>query len=165
MKKYILTTAAFLSLCSNTLSASTEDPAFLDALTESTRESLALSNPTGGSPYSPYYNTDSPYSPYYDGTQGGYTGPSLGIKTVQEVLNAGMFSDGDPVLLMGYIKGSLGDDTYLFSDSTGSIHVEIDKDKWGGLQVTPQTRLAISGDIDKEPNGIKIDVDYIRLAE
>lgn len=154
MKKYILSAAAFLVLCSNTLSASTEDPAFLDALTESTRASLALNNPTGG-------------TPYYDGNnnKGGFTGPSMGITTVKEVLNAGMFSDGEPVLLMGNIKASLGGDIYLFSDKTGSIHVEIDQDKWRGLQVTPQTRVTISGDIDKEFNAIKIDVDYIRLAE
>ncbi len=152
MKKYILSTAAFLVLCSNALSANTEDPAFLDALTESTRESLALNNPIGG-------------NPYYGGNKGGFSGPSLGITTVKEALDAGTFSDGEPVLLMGYIKASLGDDIYLFSDKTGSIHIEVDQDKWRGLRVTPQTRVAISGDIDKEPNAIKIDVDYIRLAE
>ncbi len=97
--------------------------------------------------------------------RGGFSGPALGLSTVRHVLDAGMFSDDKPVTLTGHITSSLGGEMYLFSDQTGSINVEIDHEKWQGLQITPQTRVTLHGEIDKEFNSTKIDVDYIRLAE
>ena len=97
---------------------------------------------------------------------GGFSGPVTGgLNTVKQVLDAGMFSDDTPVTLTGHITGSMGGEMYSFSDGTGTIPVDIDGDKWFGLQATPQTKVVIQGDIDKDFNQVKIDVDFIRPAQ
>ncbi|WP_330217354.1 NirD/YgiW/YdeI family stress tolerance protein [Photobacterium kishitanii] len=83
---------------------------------------------------------------------------------MKTVLNSGMFSDDTPVTLTGNITSSLGGDHYTFTDGTGSITVEIDHDKWFGVQVTPQTKITIHGEIDKEFNHTAIDVDHLRVV-
>lgn len=75
----------------------------------------------------------------------GFTGPSEGINTVSGVLNAGIMSDDTPVTLTGFITSSLGGDLYRFADSTGDIIVEIESDKWFGVNVTPETKVTIWG--------------------
>jgi uncharacterized protein (TIGR00156 family) len=97
--------------------------------------------------------------------QGGFSGPIHGVNSVKAVLDAGMFSDDTPVMLTGYLVASLGGEIYTFKDNTGTIHVEIDHDKWFGLQATPTTKITIHGDIDKELNYTKIDVDRVSLAQ
>ncbi|MEC6817058.1 NirD/YgiW/YdeI family stress tolerance protein [Photobacterium toruni] len=96
--------------------------------------------------------------------QQGFSGPSVGLKTVKSVIDAGMFSDDTPVTLTGHITSSLGDEHYQFTDGTGSITVEIDHDKWFGAQVTPQTKITIQGEIDKEFNHTAIDVNHVRIV-
>ena len=96
---------------------------------------------------------------------GGFSGPSAGINTVKSVLDAGMFSDDTPVSLTGYLVASLGGEIYTFKDNTGTMHVEIDHDKWFGLQATPTTKITIYGEIDKEFNYTKVDVDRVSLAQ
>lgn len=96
--------------------------------------------------------------------QQGFSGPTVGLKTVKAVLDTGMFSDDTPVTLTGHITSSLGDEHYQFTDSTGSITVEIDHDKWFGAHVTPQTKITIQGEIDKEFNHTAIDVNHVRVV-
>ncbi len=100
------------------------------------------------------------------GQPGGFSGPQAGgMSTVKQVLDAGVFSDDTPVTLTGNIVNSLGGDLYTFSDGTGSVTVEIDSDKWYGLQANPQTKVTILGEIDKDFHKMKIDVDSIRPAQ
>lgn len=94
----------------------------------------------------------------------GFTGPSEGINTVSGVLNAGIMSDDTPVTLTGFITSSLGGDLYRFADSTGDIIVEIESDKWLGVNVTPETKVTIWGEIEKEFRSTRIDVSMIRVA-
>ncbi|EOW9507630.1 NirD/YgiW/YdeI family stress tolerance protein [Vibrio cholerae] len=94
----------------------------------------------------------------------GFTGPSEGINTVSGVLNAGIMSDDTPVTLTGFITSSLGGDLYRFADSTGDIIVEIESDKWFGVNVTPETKVTIWGEIEKEFRSTRIDVSMIRLV-
>ncbi|EKF9125305.1 NirD/YgiW/YdeI family stress tolerance protein [Vibrio cholerae] len=94
----------------------------------------------------------------------GFTGPSEGINTVSGVLNAGIMSDDTPVTLTGFITSSLGGDLYRFADSTGDIIVEIESDKWFGVNVTPETKVTIWGEIEKEFRSTRIDVSMIRVA-
>ncbi|WP_232603140.1 NirD/YgiW/YdeI family stress tolerance protein [Photobacterium carnosum] len=96
--------------------------------------------------------------------QQGFSGPSVGLKTVKAVLDSSMFSDDTPVTLTGNITNSLGDEHYQFTDGTGSITVEIDHNKWFGAQVTPQTKITIQGEIDKEFNHTAIDVNHVRVV-
>ncbi|EGQ7854411.1 MULTISPECIES: NirD/YgiW/YdeI family stress tolerance protein [Vibrio] len=95
--------------------------------------------------------------------QSGFSGPTQGISTVKQVLDAGMFSDDMPVTLTGRIKASLGGEMYLFSDATGEVTVEIDHDKWFGQSATPTTNVQLIGEIDKNMSGVKVDVDVIKV--
>ncbi|WP_318488706.1 NirD/YgiW/YdeI family stress tolerance protein [Photobacterium leiognathi] len=69
-----------------------------------------------------------------------------------------------PVILTGYIKAALGGEMYTFTDGFSDITVEIDYDKWWGLSVTPQTKVQISGEIDKEFLSTTVDVDMIKAV-
>ncbi|EGU46723.1 protein YgiW [Vibrio ichthyoenteri ATCC 700023] len=93
----------------------------------------------------------------------GFNGPTQGISTVQQVLDAGMFSDDMPVTLTGNIKASLGGEMYIFTDTTGEITVEIDHDKWLNQTATPETKVQLIGEIDKNMSGTKVDVDALRV--
>ena len=67
-------------------------------------------------------------------------------------------------MLTGYIKASLGGEMYTFTDGISDITVEIDHDKWWGLSATPQTKVQISGEIDKDFLSTTVDVDMIKTV-
>jgi uncharacterized protein (TIGR00156 family) len=73
--------------------------------------------------------------------------------------------DDSPVHLVGYITQSLGDERYEFRDDTGTLVVEIDDDDWDGVEVTPDVRVELSGEVDYEGRQIEIDVESVRLAQ
>lgn len=100
-----------------------------------------------------------------DSTQSkpGFSGPVEGISTAEQVLNAGMFSDDMPVTLTGHITSSLGGEMYVFEDSSGKVTVEIDHDKWLGQSATPDTKVQLIGEIDKNISGVKVDVDALKV--
>jgi uncharacterized protein (TIGR00156 family) len=89
----------------------------------------------------------------------GYTGPGLGPVTVAEAKN---LRDDSPVVLQGKIEMFLGDEKYLFTDSTGTITVEIDKRLWAGLSINQNDTVEISGEVDKDFRGIEIEVSSIK---
>ncbi len=89
---------------------------------------------------------------------GGFTGPSQASVSVQEAKDLG---DDAPVILTGKIEKSLGGEKYLFTDSTGSVTVEIDNDDWRGLTVSEKDTVEIRGEVDKDFTSFEIDVDSI----
>lgn len=93
---------------------------------------------------------------------GGFEGPdSLQLTTASA---ATKLADDTPVKLQGYIIKSIGDERYEFKDSSGTITVEIDNDDWGGVQATPETKVEIRGEIEKEWNGTEVDVHSVKLV-
>ena len=90
---------------------------------------------------------------------GGFTGPSLQVITVEQ---AKTLPDDTPVVLQGKIVESLGDEDYTFADETGTIRIEIDRDKWKGVYVNENDLVEIRGEIDKEFLRVKISVDSIK---
>lgn len=106
--------------------------------------------------------------------QGGYTGPSTTKATVQggftgpktngamTVAQAKQMRDDAKVTLRGVIVKQLGDEKYLFKDSTGEITIEIDDDDWNGITVGANDQIEIYGEIDKDWNSVQIDVDSVR---
>lgn len=89
---------------------------------------------------------------------GGFSGPGPDLVTVQQAL---AMRDDARVSLQGSITRSLGDETYMFVDATGSIEVEIDHRVWRGQQITPQDVVVISGEVDGEWNHVSIDVSSV----
>ena len=93
---------------------------------------------------------------------GGFQGPSAQSPTT--VASARKAWDDTYVTLAGYIVQRLSDDHYLFRDDTGEIVVEIDYHVFRGQTVTPQTKVRITGEVDKEiVEQTTIDVDILEV--
>ena len=70
--------------------------------------------------------------------------------------------DDKPVVLVGKIEKSLGDEKYLFRDASGTIVVEIDNEDWNGVNVTPNDTVELRGETDKDYfKNPKVDVDAV----
>ena len=93
---------------------------------------------------------------------GGFQGPGLAPSSVAEALK---LNDDTPVVLVGQIEKSLGDEKYLFKDASGTITIEIDDEDWRGVNVTPEDTIEISGEVDKDLFDIKVDVDTVKLKK
>ena len=58
------------------------------------------------------------------------------------------------------------DDKYLFKDATGQIIVDIDHEIFAGRTVTPQTKVRLSGKVDKDMmEPVKIDVKVLEILK
>ena len=93
--------------------------------------------------------------------QSGYKGPGAAAMTVVE---AKKLSDDSPVMLRGKIERFLGDEKYLFSDSSGNIVIEIEKEIWGALSVDQNDLVEIAGEIDRDylKMGVEVEVKNIK---
>jgi uncharacterized protein (TIGR00156 family) len=91
-----------------------------------------------------------------------FSKPVDGINTVESVLNASTVLDDTPILLTGYLVEPLGKEVYVFKDDTGTLNVKIDGDKMPTLQVKPNDKVTLKGEINKEQNYI-IYVDSIAV--
>ena len=74
-------------------------------------------------------------------------------------------NDDSYVTVKGNIVKKLSDDRYMFKDSTGSMTVEIDDDRWGGVSAGTKDVLELSGEIEKKNNYTRLDVDSLKKAE
>jgi TIGR00156 family protein len=90
---------------------------------------------------------------------GGFVGPD-GTSTT--VANAKTLRDDTWVTLRGNIVERISDDLYVFKDESGTINVDIDHKRWNGVTVTPQDRVEIRGEVDKDWNSVEIDVKQIQ---
>jgi uncharacterized protein (TIGR00156 family) len=77
-----------------------------------------------------------------------FVGPSdsAGVTSAAEAEKA---SDDTPVQLEGYIVKQLDQEHYEFRDNSGTIKVDIDQKRWPAQQVTPQTKVRLSGKVDR----------------
>ena len=91
--------------------------------------------------------------------RGGFTGPGLQPVSVQE---AKTLRDDTPVLLRGNILRFLGDEKYLFADTTGAIIIEIDDRLWRGITVSENDMVEITGEVDREFMRIEIEVSSLK---
>lgn len=94
--------------------------------------------------------------------QGGFKGPSISETTVAKVKD---LSDDTWVILTGKITKKIGDELYVFEDSTGGINVDIDNKRWRGQTVTPDNTVRIEGKVDKEWTSTEIDVKQITIIK
>jgi uncharacterized protein (TIGR00156 family) len=100
---------------------------------------------------------------------GGFRGPNKAIgsmlvtKTGQiqstPVSSAKSLSDDTPIMLIGNIILSLGQDLYTFKDSSGEITVRIKQGDWKGLSIEESDSIVIAGYVKYRDDGqIEIDV-------
>lgn len=89
---------------------------------------------------------------------GGFSGPGPGMVSVKQAVS---LKDDAHVALKGHIKRHIGGEHYLFSDGTGEVTVEIDQDIWQGRSIGPSDTVEIYGEVDREWNGVSIEVDRL----
>lgn len=74
--------------------------------------------------------------------------------------------DESQVRLTGKLVRAFGDERYEFSDSTGTIIVEIDSELWQGRAVGANDTITLVGELDKSLNPLEstaIDVDFVEF--
>ena len=81
--------------------------------------------------------------------------------TVAEALK---MQDDAMVSIQGNIVKQLSNDKFQFKDSTGTMTVDIDHDKWAGIPSNTKETLELVGEIDKDFNSTELDVDMVRKA-
>jgi uncharacterized protein (TIGR00156 family) len=95
-------------------------------------------------------------------TFAGFKGPGSDIQ-ISNVQNVKTMNDDTEVILEGFLLKKISKEHYLFKDSTGKIEVEIDDKDFRGIVVTPNDKIRIKGEVDKDFNKISIDVDYLEI--
>lgn len=91
--------------------------------------------------------------------KGGFVDTEEVIVTIKQ---AKEMRDDVPVVLKGKIVQRMGDEKFLFEDSTGSITVEIDDEDWGGQTVSPTDIVILYGEVDRGIFSTEIDVEDIK---
>lgn len=74
--------------------------------------------------------------------------------------------DDTPCILEGHVLERVtgSDDEYVFHDDSGKIIVEIDHRVFKDQKVTPQTRVRLSGKVDRNKNkDNSVDVNHLQL--
>lgn len=89
---------------------------------------------------------------------GGFSGPTSSVISVEKAKG---LRDDTRVTLQGNIVERISDDNYLFRDASGTITVEIDHKRWQGQTISPQDKVEIYGEVDKDWNSVEIDVKQI----
>lgn len=74
-------------------------------------------------------------------------------------------SDDAWVVLEGNIIRQVGHELYEFRDSSGTVYVDIDNKYWMGQTASPADKVHIEGEVDRDWDGIKIDVKNIRVMK
>lgn len=94
-----------------------------------------------------------------------FEGPStkVNITKAVQVMTA---PDDAPCILEGHVLERVtgSDDEYIFQDDSGKVIVEIDHKVFMEQKVTPQTRVRLSGEVDR--NKIRdnsVDVNHLQL--
>ena len=85
-----------------------------------------------------------------------------GAETIVTVKQVNEMRDDVPVIVQGHILQRMGDEKYLFEDSTGSITVEIDDDDWRGQTISPSDTVKLYGEVDRGIFKTQIEVDYVQ---
>ncbi|MFJ5429505.1 YgiW/YdeI family stress tolerance OB fold protein [Pectobacterium actinidiae] len=100
-----------------------------------------------------------PETPAFGTHKGGFIDAQSSLTTVDK---AKELRDDSWVTLSGNIEKRIGDENYLFRDSTGTMEVEIDHKRWNGQMVSPTDKVEIQGELDKDFNSVELDVKQIR---
>lgn len=95
-------------------------------------------------------------------SQGGFSGPNPGLSSVAQVKS---FRDDDWVILEGNIIRQVGHELYEFRDGSGTVYVDIDDKRWMGKTVSPETKVRIEGEIDKDWNSVEVDVKNLHVLK
>ena len=78
---------------------------------------------------------------------GGFQQVTSAAISVKQAMSA---TDNSMITLEGNITQQIDDDEFWFTDGTGQIKVEIERQVWNGLNVGPNDKIRIFGKLDNE---------------
>ena len=78
---------------------------------------------------------------------GGFQQAAPAAISVKQAMSA---ADNSMITLEGNITQQIDDDEFWFTDGTGQIKVEIERQVWNGLNVGPNDKIRIFGKLDNE---------------
>ncbi|NHB93306.1 YgiW/YdeI family stress tolerance OB fold protein [Photorhabdus cinerea] len=87
--------------------------------------------------------------------QGGFIDNNVKISTTEQAKN---MWDDSWVVMEGSIESRIRGDHFIFRDNAGVIEVEIDHKYWNGQTITPQDKVRLEGEVDKEWSSLTVDV-------
>lgn len=92
-----------------------------------------------------------------------FVGDSNSIQTVTDLKE---MKDNSWFTLEGHIVKQVREEKYLFRDQSGEVEVEIDSDKWKGRKVNPETKIRISGKVEKGwLSSMEVEVKRIEIVD
>lgn len=91
--------------------------------------------------------------------------PAKPIPTKATIEQAKNMPDNSFIIIEGTITSDLGNETYVLTDSTGSINIEIDDEEWNGISPNTEEIIMIQGEVDKDGNLTEIDVEEIMMPQ
>ena len=84
------------------------------------------------------------------------------LTTVQEVLDG---NTDDNVTLKGQLVKKISHDIYLFDDGTALIKVKVTARMIQNLDITPRTKVIITGEVNRRKHETSIEGESVELAE
>ena len=81
------------------------------------------------------------------------------------IADAIKLADDSYVSVVGNIEKKISSDKYLFKDTTGSIIVEIDDEKWNDINLSTKDTLELTGEIEKKFNSVYLDVHSLKKVK
>ena len=100
-----------------------------------------------------------PNAPAAQAKAGGFKADNSSVVTVKQ---AEEMKDDSWITVRGQLDKQIGDEDYLFRDSSGTMKVEIDHKRWNGVTITPKDRVELTGELDKDFNATELDVKQVR---
>ncbi len=89
----------------------------------------------------------------------GFQGPSMSVSNkVVAVKDVKNMYDDQIAIVRGHIVSRISDDKYLFKDASGEMIVEIDYKYWSGVQATDKDVVELKGKVDRDYDGVTLDV-------
>lgn len=84
-------------------------------------------------------------------------------KPITHISNVNNAADDSVVYLQGYITQNLGNEMYMFQDSSGTMAIEIDDDLLDGAKASPTTLVWIAAEVDKDGDVVSLEADEIQF--
>lgn len=81
------------------------------------------------------------------------------------VADAKTLDDDTKVYLEGFIVEKLKDEFYLFRDDTGDIGVEIDEKLMKDMDIKPDQKVMIHGEIDRDEDTVYIEAKKVEIVK
>ena len=85
------------------------------------------------------------------------------VRTLIDVAHVNNVRLGTDVVLEGYIVHHIRDDYYKFQDDTGSVRIEMDRWVSRGRTPGPDTRVRISGEVERAWSARYVSVERLTI--